>query len=226
MFKSTKLIFICFIGLSFFLAAFPFFDVLFSNLFYSGNNQFVVQHYPVHSIYFYEFIIREMMLPIIIIFLLFFPIIIKISEKTKNKFIEFNFKTKDILYIWTSAIFVTIVVESVFKGFWGRARPVDTTLFGGEKDFSAWINYSAECATNCSFVSGDASVGFFISCLYYITKKNTYLYLSIVFGLIIGLTRIGAGAHFLSDISMSFVLVNLILFINYYCFTQWSKTKT
>jgi len=225
MLKRTKLIFLCFTGLSLFLAAYPFFDVRFSKLFYYGNNQFVVQHYLVANVYFYEFIIREIMLPTIIVFLLFFPIIIKFSKNTKNKFAKFNFKIKDIFYIWTSALFVVIIVENIFKNFWGRARPVDTTLFGGEKNFSAWINYSTECATNCSFVSGDASVGFFIACLYYITKKNIYLYLSIIFGLIIGITRIGAGAHFLSDISMSFVLINIILFSNHYCFAQWSKTK-
>ena len=225
MLKRIKLIYFSFILISFFLGAYPFFDISFSNFFYSGNNQFIVQHYLVHKVYFYEFIIRELMLPIIVIFLLFFPIFIKFFKNIKNKFSDFNLKTKDILYIWSSALMVTIIVENIFKNFWGRARPVDTTIFGGQKDFTTWINYSSECATNCSFVSGDASVGFFIACMYYITKKNIYLYLSVIFGLIIGITRIGAGAHFLSDILMSFVLINIILFTNNYCFKQWSKTN-
>ena len=52
----------------------------------------------------------------------------------------------------------------------------------------------------CSFVSGDASVGFSIIVLYFITKKVLFLYLSLISGILLGFVRIIAGGHFLSDI--------------------------
>ena len=79
-----------------------------------------------------------------------------------------------------------------------------------------------------SLVSGGLliGVGFFIVCYYYITKNNKFFYLSIAAGMLIGIVRIGAGAHFLSDILMSFVVVNIILQSIRYLFVKWEKTKT
>ena len=225
MFSVIKIFYLLFILLSLILAAYPSADISFSGIFYRGNNQFLVQHYLVSSSYFYEFIIRDVLMPLIVVFLLFFPIIIKFSKYLKTKFHKYNFKIKDIFFIWISALFVTVIVSSVLKNLWGRARPVDTTIFDGDKIFTPWTFYSTQCLDNCSFVSGDASVGFFIACFYYITKNNKFLYLSIVIGLIIGIVRIGAGAHFLSDVLMSFVVVNVILHITRYLFAKWEKTK-
>ena len=124
-----------------------------------------------------------------------------------------------------SLISILKLVNSL-KTFWGRARPVDTVIFEGDKILTSWITYSNECLSNCSFVSGDASVGFFIACLYYLNKNIKVLYISILFGLIIGFVRIGAGAHFLSDILMSFVVVNLVLTMVYGMFSKWIFKKT
>ena len=94
------------------------------------------------------------------------------------------------------------------------------------KRFETWLGLFPAILDNCSFVSGDASVGFFIVCYYYITKNNKFFYLSIAAGMLIGIVRIGAGAHFLSDILMSFVVVNIILQSIRYLFVKWEKTKT
>ena len=58
----------------------------------------------------------------------------------------------------------------LLKGFWGRARPNDILELGGNDNFSAWFQYSDACNANCSFVSGDASVGFALIAMYFITK--------------------------------------------------------
>ena len=226
MFKEIKNLFFLFFLLSLILAIFPTLDILFSSFFYKGNNQFVVQHYLVGWVYFYEFIIRDVFMPLIVIFLLFFPILIKFFTFTKNRFYLYDFNYRDISYIWLSTAIVAFVVSYILKNNLGRARPVDTIEFGGDKEFSSWIKYSSECIDNCSFVSGDSSVGFFIACLYFITKKIKFFYISIAAGLIIGLVRVGAGGHFLSDVLMSFVIVNFILLILYFYFEKWNKTKT
>ena len=100
-------------------------------------------------------------------------------------------------------------MELYSKNFWGRARPNDVVGLGGKESFSPWFEITNACETNCSFVSGDASVGFSIIILYLITKKIIFLYASVVAGLALGLIRIMAGGHFLSDI---FLPVFLLLF--------------
>lgn len=226
MFSVIKILYFLLLLLSVILAVYPATDIGFSNIFYRGDNQFLVQHYLVGKAYYYEFVVRDVLMPLIVVFLLFFPIIIKFSNYLKNKFRAYDFKIMDIFFIWISALIVSGVVSAVLKNLWGRARPVDTTIFDGDKIFTPWTYYSTQCLDNCSFVSGDASVGFFIVCYYYITKNNKFFYLSIAAGMLIGIVRIGAGAHFLSDILMSFVVVNIILQSIRYLFVKWEKTKT
>ena len=66
---------------------------------------------------------------------------------------------------------------------------------------------------NCSFVSGDAAVGFSLIALYFVTKNKMFFYLSVTAGCSMGLIRILAGAHFLSDIIFSGLVLLIINFI-------------
>jgi len=88
----------------------------------------------------------------------------------------------------------------VFKNMWGRARPNEIVQLGGKENFTPWYKISDACDINCSFVSGDASVGFFIIILYFITKNKNYLWISFFSGGVLGLTRIAEGGHFFSDV--------------------------
>ena len=223
MFKETKSFFIVFFIISLILAFFPIADIWFSNFFYEGEKQFLVKHYLVGQDYYYEFIIRRFLLPAIILFSLFFPFFTKTLNLVFPKVQFFIFSFKEIFYIWFSAIFISTFINSGLKENWGRARPNDILYFGGDGNFTSWITYTNECISNCSFVSGDASVGFFIAIFYYITKKIKFFYLSIFLGLFFGLARIGAGAHFLSDVLMSFIFVNFGLLISRYIYYQLIK---
>ena len=110
---------------------------------------------------------------------------------------------------------ILIFVNLILKNLWGRARPNDVLQLGGRETFSPWYEITNACGSNCSFVSGDASVGFSIIILYLITKKIIFLYSSIVVGFVLGLIRIMAGGHFLSDIFFAgffIVILNIILF--------------
>ena len=212
--------------LSLVLAFFPSLDIKFSNIFYTGNKQFLIKHYLTGNIYFYEYIIRRAFLPLLVIFMLFFPVVLNFLPKIKKKFPNLIFRTTDIFFIWASAAILSIVVNNVLKNGLGRSRPNDIVDFGGSGTFSSWIEYSTECASNCSFVSGDASVGFFIASFYYISKRKFYFFASLVVGMFLGLTRVAAGAHFLSDILMAFIVVNLVLKILhmvYYGMIKWKK---
>ena len=191
----------------------PTFDLFFSDLFYLGKKQFLLQ-----STSFITIIFRNIMLPFILIYVLFLPIVSKIFP-IKKIFFNYDFSFKNILFIWSSLIIsIIIIINILLKGLWGRARPNDILQLGGGDIYSPWYKITDECLNNCSFVSGDASVGFSMLVLFFITRKTIYCYLAIVLGSLLGLVRIAEGGHFLSDVVFSFLVMaisTILLFIFY-----------
>ena len=184
------------------------FDIFFSSLFYKDNNQFLLQSYYLITVLF-----RDVLLPIILVYTLVLPIISKLIPINKLYF-GYNFSTKEILFVWTTLfINLILIINLFFKNYWGRARPGDVLEFGGNDDFSSWYQISDACTSNCSFVSGDAAVGFSLIALYLVSNNLKYVYLSIIFGFILGLIRIAEGGHFLSDVIFSAIIVFLFSFI-------------
>ena len=202
---SPEFIFLNLLLISVLLTVGPSLDIFFSSLFYKGNGQFLFQSY-----YSFVLLVREIMLPAVLIYVALLPIL---SRFLKINMIFFNyiFSKKDLFFIWGSILLNTIIVH-LFKNLWGRARPGDITQLGGEGVFSSWYQISDACTTNCSFVSGDSAAGFSIIILYFVTKKLKYIYLSVLFGFLLGFVRISEGAHFLSDVVFSGMIVMLFTF--------------
>ena len=84
------------------------------------------------------------------------------------------------MVIICESFFFIIIVNYILKGLWGRARPEDVMQYGGSKIFTPWFSTSDACISNCSFVSGDAAVGFSFIVLYFLTKISKFFYLSIL----------------------------------------------
>ena len=210
--KNSELnyIIIIFIFIALFLTVGSDLDVYISGFFYYGNSQFALQSYDLLSK-----VVREGFLPLILIYVLILPIFANFF-RINIIFFNYKFKIKEILLIWFSQIFVVLLfINLILKNFWGRVRPGEILDFGGVNPFTPWYSFSSACNTNCSFVSGDASVGFSIVILYFITKNIIFLYLSIFSGLLLGFVRIIAGGHFLSDIlfaGMFVIFLNLVIF--------------
>ncbi len=192
-----------------FLTVGPSIDLYVSSLFYE-NYEFYLQKYNALSKIF-----REGFLPIVIVYILILPIV-GLYFKIDKIFFGYKFSIKDIVLIWSSQIFtILIFVNLILKNMWGRARPNDVFQFGGSDLFTPWYQFSNACSNNCSFVSGDASVGFSLIVFYFITKKIYFVHLSILSGFVLGLIRIVAGGHFLSDILFAgffIFLLNLVIF--------------
>ncbi|MDD3181641.1 MAG: phosphatase PAP2 family protein [Alphaproteobacteria bacterium] len=119
--------------------------------------------------------------------------------------------TKAWVYLFLAlAIGPGLMANVVFKDHWGRARPRDIIEFGGNRPFSQAFVISESCARNCSFVSGDASFGFFLPSFAYVVPRR---YGRRVFGIgmacggVLSLARILLGAHFLSDVLAAMFLV-------------------
>ena len=111
-----------------------------------------------------------------------------------------------------------LVVNGIFKEAWGRARPRDVVQFGGARRFTPALVLSDECKTNCSFVSGEAALGFYgLSFMFLARRRRKMIALtSLLFGFFIGLVRMSVGAHFLSDVIFSGVFTFLVSFALYF----------
>jgi lipid A 4'-phosphatase len=101
-----------------------------------------------------------------------------------------------------------LMVNVVFKDHWGRARPAQVTEFGGNAGFTpAWV-ISHQCERNCSFVCGDASLGYAMLAIAFVSRRPRFWFASaLVLGSALGLMRMGQGGHFLSDVVFSFYSV-------------------
>lgn len=102
-----------------------------------------------------------------------------------------------------------LLVNTVLKDNWGRARPQHTAEFGGDKAFSPPLLISDQCGRNCSFVSGDAAMGFVLVALAlaYPARRRLWLSSALAAGAVIGAERVAQGAHYPSDVVFSGVFV-------------------
>lgn len=109
-----------------------------------------------------------------------------------------------------------LLVNLVFKDHWGRPRPAHITEFGGQHAYIPPLKMGH--TGEKSFTCGHCSVGFAFFALYFLSRKRKsfYLALTLIFGLIMGLARMAAGGHFLSDILWSGYLVFFVSWLIYY----------
>ena len=193
-------------------------DIYISSLFYEGNKKFFIESFSLTSI-----LARKIFLPLLIVYIFICPVL-SLYIPIKNIFFGYKFIFKDIIFIFSSVIFnLIIIVNVLLKGFWGRARPNDILELGGNDNFSAWFQYSDACNANCSFVSGDASVGFSLIALYLITKNRLFFWLSLLSGIALGAVRITEGGHFFSDILMSGLIIYFLSFIQFQIYNKKFK---
>ena len=194
------------------------FDIFFSSFFYYGNSQFFLQSYDVLSIIF-----RDIFLPFLVLYLFVLPVVAYFFPINKLYF-GHKFLPKELIFVFlTGLTTLGLVVNILLKNLWGRTRPNDIFQFGGADVFSPWYKFGETCVSNCSFVSGDASVGFALVLFYFITKRNAYVYLSVVCGLCLGFVRIVAGGHFLSDVVFSQIIVTIVIFTSFLVYKKISN---
>ena len=190
-------------------------DLYLSKLFYGPDNKFVLQSYHPMTIF-----VRQFILPIIILYLLLIPSL-TFFLPLKKIYFDFDLKSKDVLFVFSSALFnLLIVVNVILKDTWGRARPNDVLQLGGNEVFTPWFQVSDSCISNCSFVSGDASVGFSIIALFFVTKKPAYLWASVFFGFLLGSVRMLEGGHFLSDVLIAGFLIFILTYLEFYLYDK------
>ncbi len=109
-----------------------------------------------------------------------------------------------------------LLVNAFFKEVWGRPRPSETTLFGGDWTFlPAWIPGGA-CPTNCSFPSGEASGAAWLMALVFVVPESwrrATLAAVAAWMVVISANRIAFGSHFLSDVVIGWGLMLVVVLI-------------
>jgi len=132
-----------------------------------------------------------------------------------------NYRRYFLLIILTLIISPGLLVNTIFKDYWGRPRPRQVQEFGGRWEFKQ-VWQPGTPGKGKSFPCGHCSMGFFFIVLYYSFKQKhkilacASLVFSLTFGTFIGFARISQGGHFLSDVLWSCGLTYITTTILYY----------
>lgn len=120
-----------------------------------------------------------------------------------------------ILYLLTALVLGPgLLVNVILKGYWGRPRPDDVYFFGGDGPFVAVWHMTKFCLSNCSFVSGEASVAIWLFATAILLPAAWRPRARIIlagFGILLSLNRIAFGRHFLSDVLMAWALTAFVI---------------
>jgi lipid A 4'-phosphatase len=116
-----------------------------------------------------------------------------------------------------------LIVNAIFKPYWGRPRPTQIVNFGGHQQYLPpfKIGTSQDCR---SFPSGHASMGFFLFSPFFFLRRNGrkwamfFLFVGISYGVLMGFCRMVQGGHFASDILWSWGFMYLTGLMLHYLF--------
>jgi lipid A 4'-phosphatase len=114
-----------------------------------------------------------------------------------------------------------LVINGVSKEFWGRPRPHQIEDFGGTQAYVPPLIHNPG-GDGMSFPSGHSAMGFALGTFYFVWRRRrprlawTALLGSLILGTLIGIGRMSAGDHFLSDVLWSAVFTYGIGFLLYW----------
>jgi lipid A 4'-phosphatase len=113
-------------------------------------------------------------------------------------------------FLWLAlALGPGLVVNVVLKVEVERPRPYQVLALGGPQAFVPAFAQPPPGASGASFVSGHAAIAFYLIALAWVfpRRRRDWLLAGATFGLLMGATRMAAGAHFLSDVVFAFFAV-------------------
>lgn len=157
--------------------------------------------------------------PIIILLILFGSLAIIILSSVLQRFRHWRIYAVFILLVYVLG--PGLLVNTVFKDHWGRPRPDAVQTFGGHEAYVPPLKYNAE-GDGKSFPSGHSSVGFALLAFWLIWRRRSVLLnhglfiAASSFGILMGLSRMASGAHFLSDVLWSAFIPIAVMWALYF----------
>jgi lipid A 4'-phosphatase len=133
-----------------------------------------------------------------------------------------------LLLLATIALGPGLLTNLILKDHWGRVRPIDVQQFGGRERFTPWWDPRGNCPNNCSFVAGEPSGAFWTLAPAALAPApwQPLAYAAVlVFGAGIGVLRIGAGAHFFTDVVFAGVFMYLVVWAAHGFIYRWRATR-
>ena len=137
-----------------------------------------------------------------------------------------NAQTSWRLWAFVTVLYVTgpgLLVNVILKQHWGRARPASVVEFGGDRLFTPPFEIADQCASNCSFVSGEAAssaaMAIVLAILFarHVAKPKRIAFIGLlaaIFVLASGM-RVASGRHFLSDVVFAGLFMLIVARLTY-----------
>ncbi|WP_162139837.1 phosphatase PAP2 family protein [Limisalsivibrio acetivorans] len=185
---------------------FPRIDIWFSSIFYK-DGEFYLSDYPWIDYFYQSAHVGALLLALIVIVTYVVVVETKLHKPGNEK--AMRIKKACLFLLIAMLIGPVITVNGVMKEGIGRARPTNVAEFGGDKIFTPAFTLADQCSSNCSFVSGHASAGFFLVTLALVARREwrrKVFWITLTYGGLIGMTRVAQGKHFLSDVIFAFVI--------------------
>jgi lipid A 4'-phosphatase len=193
--------------------AFPGIDLLAARLFYTGGNEFISRPHGLLEG------LRFAMNQVFLLALLGVAGGVLASAFSGLRLMGFDFARWSFLAL-ALLLGPFITVNGVFKSEWGRARPHHIQEFGGDKSFSPALARSNQCDANCSFVSGETAaiftMAFAPALLLTGRRRRETMGAALAAGAFMGLLRMAAGGHFLSDVVFAIIFSALTTRFTYW----------
>jgi membrane-associated PAP2 superfamily phosphatase len=125
-----------------------------------------------------------------------------------------------LLIFLTAVIGGGVLVNAFFKPYWGRPRPRQVAVYGGEQAFREFFSPGTP-GKGQSFPCGHCTMGFvFVSLAVLRRRAPTAAFagagFGILYGSLLGLGRIVQGAHFATDVLWSFGIMALVAVVLHY----------
>lgn len=112
-----------------------------------------------------------------------------------------------------------LVVNTIFKDWYGRPRPKQIVEYGGKMEFCpVWV--VGEPGEAKSFPCGHASIGFYFMAGYFCWWRRNrriarrWLSTGLAAGVIVGLARMASGAHWFSDVVWAGTFIYFISYLS------------
>jgi len=137
-----------------------------------------------------------------------------------------------VLVLATTLIGPGLLVNALFKDHWGRPRPHQLECLGGNKSYLPPL-MRGEPGGGKSFPCGHSSVGYMLGVFYLIWRRSRprlawgALAGALALGTLLGIGRMAAGDHFLSDVVWSGIIaygVAVALYFGLLPLQQWQKS--
>lgn len=197
---------------------YPQIDLTISSFLYNSQQGFFLVAHPNRIINFFRFAI------VVLSYIIVISMIIVLVIKWLRPKIFSQIPARTAIFIILSfTIPSLLVVESVLKEHWGRARPSQITQFGGDSQFTPAWEITEQCESNCSFSSGEAANAFAYIALIFIAgkRRRTVAVVVLTVASLVGLMRMAQGGHFFSDVIISAWIEYIMIWLFY----QWYLLK-